>query len=43
MVRCGRYLEIIRDEKLVENAREVGTLFLQKLRLRQPVIRQKAL
>ncbi len=31
MVRCQRYLEIIEDEKLVENAHIVGKYFLDKL------------
>ncbi len=32
MVRCARYLEIIEEEKLVENARTVGEYFLSRLR-----------
>lgn len=31
MVRCARYLEIMRDEKLVENAARIGKLFLRGL------------
>src|SRR6266545_5141458 len=32
MVRCARYLEIIREESLVENARSVGEYMLARLR-----------
>ncbi len=32
MVRCARYLEIIEEENLVENARVVGEYFLGRLR-----------
>ena len=31
MVRCERYLQIIRDERLVESAARVGALLLQRL------------
>jgi L-lysine 6-transaminase len=31
MVRCARYLEIMHEEKLVENAAKVGAVFLQRL------------
>jgi L-lysine 6-transaminase len=31
MVRCGRYLEIIREERLVDNARVVGEHLLRGL------------
>lgn len=32
MVRGARYLQIIEEEKLVENARDVGALFLEELK-----------
>ncbi len=32
MVRCAKYLEIIEEEKLVENARIVGEYFVGRLR-----------
>jgi L-lysine 6-transaminase len=31
MVRCARYLEIMRDEKLIENAAKVGAVFQARL------------
>jgi L-lysine 6-transaminase len=31
MVRCARYLEIMRDERLVENAARIGKIFLRDL------------
>jgi L-lysine 6-transaminase len=32
MVRCKRYIEIIKEENLVENAAETGAYFLERLR-----------